>query len=160
MQAAKDTFLKTLAARLSVVNPARTVMLDGTLCPAVIATENQTPVPPNTELESFLLSWEGASHATPEAPLMYMDCKLSYSSRGTDAKLRTDRGRIITAMDSELLQLCQQRYAVKCDYTQTPPCALGTNIFWTQPVMTGLTDADGILLRTATIRLFFFPEVG
>ena len=45
MQAAKDTFLMTLAARLAVVNPARTVTMDGASRPAVMAVENETPVP-------------------------------------------------------------------------------------------------------------------
>jgi hypothetical protein len=159
MQAAKDTFLKTLADRLAVVNPARTVMLDGAARPAVIALENETPLPANTELETFLLSWQGAGQANPETTLMYVDCKVSYGSQGTDGMLRTDRGRILTAMDCELLQLCRKRSAAKCDYRQTPPCPLGTNIFWTIPVMEATSDVDGLLLRPATIRLFFFPEV-
>ena len=90
---------------------------------------------------------------------MYLDCKLSYGSKGTDDRLRTDRGRIVTAMDGELLRMCEPRYAAACDYTQTPPAALGTNIFWTSPVMEAPAEVDGVLLRTAKIRLFFFPEV-
>ncbi len=97
MQAAKDTFLRTLADRLAVVNPARTVTLDGASRPAVMAVENETPVPANTFLETFLLSWEGAGRAMPEGPLMYLDCKLSYGSKGTDEyvakRSRTHRDR-------------------------------------------------------------------
>ena len=159
MQAAKDTFLKTLATRLAVVNPARTVTLDGASRPAVIAVENETPLPANTVLETFLLHWEGASRAIPECPLMYVDCELSYGSEGTDSMLCMDRGRIVTAMDSELLQLCEPCHAPKCDYTQTPPSALGTNIFWTWPVMEPPSEVNGSLIRKATLRLFFFPEV-
>jgi hypothetical protein len=159
MQAAKDTFLKTLAARLAVVNPARTVTLDGASRPAVMAVENETPVPANTVLETFLLSWEGAGRVSPDVPLIYVDCKLSYGSEGTNDMLRTDRGRIVTAMDVELLRISQPNWAAKCDYTQTPPLALGTNIFWTLPVMVAPAEVDGVLQRTATIRLFFFPEV-
>jgi hypothetical protein len=159
MQAAKDTFLKTLADRLAVVNPARTVMLDGASRPAVIAVENENPLSADSELETFLLSWEGAGQATAGAALMYMDCKLIYGSRGTDDMLRTDRGRIVTAMDGELLQLCLQHRTAKCDYTQTPPSPLGTNIFWTQPVMEAPSEVNGVLQRTVTVRLFFFPEV-
>lgn len=158
MQAAKDTFLKTMAARLAVVNPARTVMLDGALRPAVIALENETPSPANAELETFLLSWEGAGRVSPDALLMYVDCKLSYGSQGTEAMMRSDRGRIVTAMDCELLRMCAPRRAAKCDYTQTPPYALGTSIFWTVPLMETPSEVNGVLLRTATIRLFFFLE--
>lgn len=62
MQAAKDTFLMTLAARLAVVNPARTMTLDGASRPAVMAVENETAMPANTLLEAFLLHWGGAGH--------------------------------------------------------------------------------------------------
>ena len=159
MQAAKDTFLKTLAARLAVINPARTVTLDGAARPAVIALENESSLPDNAEQETFLLSWEGAGQATPEPGLMYVDCKLSYGSHGTDGMLRTDRGRILTAMDRELMRMCRPCNAAKCDYTQTPASPLGSNVFWTQPVMEAASEANGILQRTATVRLFFFPEV-
>jgi hypothetical protein len=159
MQAAKDTFLMTLAGRLAVVNPSRTVTLDGASRPAVIAVENETPLPANAALETFLLNWEGANRAAAEGSLMYVDCALSYGSEGTDSMLRTDRGRIVTAMDRELLRLCEPCHAAKCDYTQTPPAALGTNIFWTWPVLEPPSEESGILTRTATVRLFFFPEV-
>jgi hypothetical protein len=159
MQAAKDTFLRTLADRLAVVNPARTVTLDGASRPAVMAAENETPVPANTFLETFLLSWEGGGRAMAEGSLMYLDCKLSYGSKGTNDMLRSDRGRIVTAMDGELLRLCAPCHAMACDYTQTPPAALGTNIFWTRPVMEAPSEVDGILLRTAKMRMFFFAEV-
>jgi hypothetical protein len=159
MQAAKDTFLKTLANRLAVVNPARTVTLDGASRPAVIAVENETPLPANTLLETFVLNWKGATHAMPEGPLMYMNCELSYGSKGTDSMLCMDRGRILTAMDRELLRLCEPCHTAKCDYIQTPPCSLGTNIFWTWPMMEPPIEDSGILTRTATLRLFFFPEV-
>jgi hypothetical protein len=159
MQAAKDTFLKTLAGRLAVVNPARTVMIDGAARPAVLVLENETPLPPDATLNTFLLSWEGAGQAMPGGPLMYLDCRVSYGSEGTNDMLRTDRGRILTAMDSELLQLCEQNRAAKCDYTLTPPFSLGTNIFWTLPVMETPSEVNGVFQRTATIRMFFFREV-
>ena len=159
MQAAKDSLVRTLTDRLAVVNPARTVTLDGASRPAVMAVENETPVPANTFLETFLLSWEGAGQVSPDSPLMYLDCNVSYGSKGTDDMLRTDRGRIVTAMDVELLRMCEPRNAAASDYTQTPPAALGTNIFWTLPVMTASAEEDGILVRTAKLRLFYFPEV-
>lgn len=160
MQAAKDTFLKTLATRLAVVNPARTVMVDGASREAVLTVENETALPAGAVLQAFLLNWEGAGRVAPEGPLMYVDCKLSYGSEGTDDMLGTDRGRIVTAMDNELRRICEPGWAGKSDYTKTPPAALGTNIFWTQPVMAAPTDVDGVLMRTAAIRVFFFAEVG
>jgi len=159
MQAAKDTFLRTLADRLAVLNPARTVTIDGAVRPAVLALENEGPLPPEAIPETFLLSWAGAGQAMPEGSLLYLDCKLSYGSEGTNDMLRTDRGRIQTNMDCELLQLCEQNSTPKCDYTRTPPSALGTNIFWTMPVMEAPSEVNGVFQRTASVRLFFFPEV-
>jgi hypothetical protein len=159
MQAAKDTFVRTLADRLAVVNPARTVTLDGASRPAVMAVENETPVPANTFLETFLLSFGGAGQVSPDSLLMYLDCSVSYGSKGTDDMLRTDRGRIVTTMDVELLRVCAPSNAAASDYTQTPPDALGSNIFWTRPVLDACTGVDGVILRTAKLRLFYFPEV-
>jgi hypothetical protein len=160
MQAAKDTFLMTLAARLAVVNPARTLTLDGVTRPAVLALENEIPMPTDTELETFLLSWQGVAKVAPGQPLMQMECTVSYGSKGTDDLLRTDRGRILTAMDRELLRICEPPSAAKCDYTQTPPAPLGTYIFWSAPVLeAAVGDGNGVLKRTAVIKLFFFPEV-
>jgi hypothetical protein len=159
MQATKDTFLKTLSNRLAVVNPARTVMIDGSARPAVLALENETPLLPTATLDTFLLTWAGAAKAMPEGPLMYLDCKISYGTEGSNGMLRTDRGRVLTAMDTELLQSCRPNFAHKCDYTLTPQSLLGTNIFWTAPMMEAPVEVNGILQRTATIRLFFFPEV-
>ena len=159
MQATKDTFLKTLSNRLAVVNPARTVTMDGEMRPAVLALENEIPMPAETQLETFLLNWQGAAQVNPGDTLLCLECKLSYGSKGTDDMLRTDRGRILTAMDSELLQMCEQNCAAKCDYTQTPPAALGTNIFWDAPVLEEVKSANGVLQRTAAVTVFFFPEV-
>jgi hypothetical protein len=160
MQAAKDTFLMTLAQRLAAVNPARTVTLDGVTRPAVAAVENETPAPAVTESECFQLSWEKSGWEMPETGLMFLDCKLSYGSRGTDAMLRSDRGRRVTAMEEELRRVLHPRTAAECDYTQTPPAALGANIFWTLPAMAAEKDVDGGVQRSATVRIYFFPEVG
>jgi len=159
MQAAKDTFLKALADRLTVANPARTVVMDGAPRPAVLALENESPLSPEVKPETFLLSWEGIGQAMPEGPLMYLDCKLSYGSGGTNDMLRMDRGRILTAMDRELLKLCEPNRTAKYDYTLSPPSVLGTNVFWTWPVMEAPSEMAGVIQRTAAIRVFFFPEV-
>lgn len=159
MQAAKDTFLKTLARRLVTVNPARTVTMDGAARPAVLTLENEVPMPADTELEAFLLSWQGASQVTPGQPLMQMECRLSYGSQGTDDLLHIDRGRILTAMDSELMQICEPKRAAKCDYTQTPAAALGSFIFWSAPELGEVKQAKGVLQRSAVMKVYFFPEV-
>ena len=84
MQAAKDTFLRTLATRLAVVNPARTVTLDGASRPAVMAVENETPLPANTVLETFLLNWEGGrpGHAEGRADVRGLQAELWQRGHG------------------------------------------------------------------------------
>jgi len=158
MQAAKDTFLKNLANNLAVVNPSRTVVLDGVSRSAVVTLENETPLPTETPLETFLLSWEDGGQAAAVGSLMYVDCKVSYGSKGSNERLRADRGRIVTAMDSELSRMCEQRCAEKYDFTKNPPVGLETMIFWTMPVMKASTDVDGLLQQTATMRLYYFSE--
>jgi len=74
--------------------------------------------------------------------------------------LRSDRGRIVTAMDGELLRLVCR--AVPCDGLRlhaNSTRSAGTNIFWTLPVLEVPSEVDGILLRTAKVRMFFFAEV-
>jgi hypothetical protein len=158
MQAAKDTFLKTLAARLATVNAARTIVMDGCARAAVIDESDETALPPAGS-DCFVLSWGEAGYAAMNSTLMYLDCTLSYASKGTDAMLRTDRGRTVGAMCGELLQICQPRIAAKMDYTNSTPKALGTQMFWTLPVMGAEKDSSGVLTRTAKLRIFFFPEV-
>lgn len=158
MQAAKDTFLKTLAARLSAVNATRTIVMDGCVRPAVIDESDEVAQPPAGG-DCFVLSWGEAGHAAMNSTLMYLDCTLSFASKGTDGMLRTDRGRAVGAMCGELLQMCQPRIAAKMDYTSSTPKALGTQMFWTLPVLGAEKDASGVLTRTAKLRIFFFPEV-
>jgi hypothetical protein len=174
MQAAKDTFLKTLAGRLAVLNPNRTVTVDGASRPGVLAVENENATPgnkvlhpgnstaglPGDWLEVFLLNWDDASYVMPEGRLMQVDCTAIYGSKGTDGMMGTDRGRIVNAMDLELRRISEPRQTTKADHTQNPPAALGSNIFWTQPVFANPSGANGVLMRAAKIRVFFFPEVG
>jgi hypothetical protein len=89
---------------------------------------------------------------------MEMQCEVTYATRGTDAMLRSDRGRILTAMDCELLKICRPECVAQCDYSQTPPAQVGTRLFWSQPVLGEVTDEDGTLKRRATLELFFFAE--
>lgn len=157
MQAAKDTFLKTLATRLATVNAARVVTIDGASRPAVLAVENENVIAAGNRPECFLLSWEEAGVAG--ASLWYVDCRIVYYTRGAADLVGTDRGRILTAMDTELRKICAPREATKYDYTSTTPAAQGTNVFWSRPAWAALTDEDGLLTRTTTLRLYFFPEV-
>jgi hypothetical protein len=158
MQAAKDTFLKTLANRLAVMNPSRTVTMDGVTRPAVVAMENETATATNAPVEAFLLNWEAAGEAAAGGTLRFLDCKLMYSTKGTQGVLYCDRGRIATAMHSELTRILEPCCAEKSDYTQQPPTPLGTRIFWGAPAIAAESDVDGVLSHTVAVRVFYFPE--
>lgn len=165
MQFSKDSFYVALRDRLVVVNPGRTVTMNGSTRPAVVAVENQ-PVQSTPEIANvFYLSW-GAARATADStsgrrPRVAMECSIRYGTAGI-LDGRVDRGRVLAALDLELLQICSPHYTAKLDYTQAPSVALGTNIVWTRPELGEVSVADltGIILqRVAKLTVHYFPEV-
>ncbi len=165
MQFAKDSFYVALRDRLAALNPARTVAINGVVRPAVLVVENEaataTPLLPN----AFHLIWSAAQTATGSAeakrPLITLICQISYGTSGTlDGGV--DRGRMMAALDSELLAICSPGRTEKQDYTQTPPADLGSSVIWTKPQLKAIeTDRKTglLMIRTAELMVFFFPEV-
>lgn len=157
MQTAKDTFLKTLAARLAALNAARTVSLDGVTRPAVVTAENETAA--GTLLEAFVLDWQDAHLALPGQGLTEIACRVRYATKGTAAKMNTDRGRTLTAMDEELMTICAPPWAAEYDYAPATPAAAGRRIFWSTPALGAVkSDGQGVLTRQAELTLFCFAE--
>jgi len=73
-----------------------------------------------------------------------------------------DRGRVMAALDTELLEICSPGRTKKLDYTQTTAADLGSNVIWTKPQLkpTEVDRKTGMLLvRNAELTVFFFPEV-
>ncbi len=69
MQFAKDSFYIALRDRLAVLNPARTVYLDGVTRPAVIVAENQPSTPSGGSSLRSLASGESTrARSAPMAP--------------------------------------------------------------------------------------------
>ena len=100
-----------------------------------------------------------------------MDCMISHHTFGT-VESGVDRGRTLTALDMELMSICQPLRTAKCDFTQTPSVDLGTNVFWTAPQFDSITGSNGPrrealpgktqsvrLERRALLKVFFFSEV-
>ena len=154
----KDTFYLALRNRLATVNPERKVVIDGVERPAVLVAENEpvnaAPPLPN----AFYLHWgapqivagsEGAAR-----PLMKMACRIAYQA-GTALAGAVDRGRMLSALDSELLRLTSPPRTPKLDATRTPSAPLNTYVFWGMPVF----DSPSTDTRTATLTVFFFSEV-
>lgn len=90
-------------------------------------------------------------------PLMQMKCGITYSTAGTPNSTGADRGRSLAELDTELLAICAAQIAVKTDYSQSPPVALGTNILWARPVFADAQSLGTELRRVATLTIFFYP---
>src|SRR5271167_4000585 len=103
MQNARDTFYVTLRDRLAALNPARTMVLRGVTRPGVLVEENElasAAVPVNV----FCLSWTGMSvDAQAALPLVTMVCQIRYATDGSSGNGGMDRGRMLAAMDGELV---------------------------------------------------------
>lgn len=185
MQFAKDSFFLALQQRLAGVNPARTITINGTTVPAVLAAENLPPASAEPQPNAFYIEWGTAAvidgHAG-NAALMSLDCVISYYTLGTVPSM-VDRGRVLGQLDNELLSICQPASTQKYDYTQSPSVDMGTSVFWNQPTFTQATASgvedntlayqgravrramyeqayqDGRTERRAELTIFFFSEV-
>lgn len=185
MQFAKDSFLLALQQRLGGLNPTRTVTINGTTVPAVVATENLPPSCAEPQPNVFYIEWGSAAvvdgHAG-NAALMSLECVISYYTLGTVQSM-VDRGRVLGQLDNELLGTCQPTNTEKYDYSQSPSVDLGTTVFWNQPAFQEATTSgvedntlayqsravrramyeqayqDGRAERRATLTVFFFSEV-
>ena len=172
MQFSKDSFYMALHDRLAVVNPLRTVTVDGATRPAVVVAENE-PVGATESLRDTFYLWWGTAvplkgHSEGKRPLFAMECAIFYHSEGT-ADDGSDRGRALAQLDLELLQMGSPAYVAKQDFTQATPQSLGTNVLWTRPEMDALTakdlelsrrgNAENDVWRKAKVMVFFYPEV-
>ncbi len=165
MQFAKDSFYVALRDRLAVVNPARTVAINGAVRPAVLVLENEPATAAPILANVFHLTWSTAQAApgeeTARRPLLALTCQISYGTSGTlDGGV--DRGRVMAALDGELLQICSPGQTKKQDFTHAIPTDLGSSVIWTKPALKAIeTDRKtGLLLaRDAELTVFFFPEV-
>lgn len=159
----------TLLTRLTSVNPARTVTLNGATRPAIIVAENELVIPVDPLPDAFYLEWgpsQMVERQTGNRTLMEMECTISYHTLGT-VQSGVDRGRTLGELDMELLNICQPQHTEKRDYTQAPSVDTGTGIMWTLPKFSDVTGADARykttlaprLERKATLSVFFYPEV-
>jgi hypothetical protein len=174
MQFTKDSFYMALRQRLAALNPLRTITLSGATRPAVVVAENELVIPIVPLPDAFYIEWGAAQVAarqTGSRQLMEMECVISYHTFGT-VESGVDRGRTLGALDTELLGICQPQNTAKRDYTQAPSVDLGTNILWTAPELGKVEGSEappnqklprlteGVRLeRSASLKVFFFPEV-
>ncbi len=160
MENAKDTFYLTLRNQLSIVNPARAVLLRGVERPGIYVEEAEgimALMPPDV----FVLRWKALKiNVNSPLPLAQMDCEIHYTTSGSGAFGGLDRGRALAAMDGELTQILAPASAPKFDYTKTPPVAMNNNIFWTEPAFGAIESTRDRVTRTATVTVFSYEGQG
>jgi hypothetical protein len=160
MQPTKDSFYIALRDRLVAVDPNRTVILDGATRPAIAVLENEPPSGAPLLSDTFYLHWGNARPAPLQAgTLMAMDCTITYCTKGSVPNASLDRGRDLASLDCDLLAICSPPQTPKCDYSASPPAALASTIFWTQPLLTAAKIISPYVGRDVTITVFFYPEV-
>ncbi|HEY0794602.1 MAG TPA: hypothetical protein VGD64_02365 [Acidisarcina sp.] len=160
MENAKDTFYLTLRNQLSIVNPARAVLLRGVERPGIYVEEAEgvmALIPPDV----FVLRWTGLKvNVNSPLPLAQMDCEIHYTTSGSGAFGGLDRGRAMSALDAELTTILIPASAPKFNYKLTPPVAINTNIFWTEPTFAPIESTRDRLTRVATVTLFSYEGQG
>jgi hypothetical protein len=166
MQNAKDTFYVTLQSRLATLNPARTIVVRGVVRPGTLVDENELPsawVP----VDAFRMEWTGLHvNSAGPMPMVAMECSIQYATDGTPGNSGMDRGRLLAAMDGELASAlgAEPHTVTKMNYSAAAggvmPAAMGTNVFWADPVFNAAVALDERLKRTTTVQVFAYQEAG
>lgn len=172
MQYAKDSFYAALRERMMALNPERTINLDGVSRAAIFVVENEPTSARAQQNDCFYLRWEGsrpvAQQCTGGRHMRALECVITYGTRGT-CESAVDRGRMLGALDRDLMGMCHPPETRKRDFTKSPSADLGSNIFWSEPEMGEIevndpSEAEAAsggarVERSARLTLFFFPEV-
>jgi hypothetical protein len=160
MQAAKDSFYVTLRDRLVVIDPQRTITLDGAMRPAIAVDENEPADGGPPLCDTFYLHWGSAHPVQPSvSTLMAAECTISYYTEGTEANAGLDRGRELASLDNDVLAISSPCCIAKCDYSSGSPVPLGSTLFWTPPVLNAAKVVSPYVGREAAVTVFFYPEV-
>ena len=166
MQSAKDTFYEVLRGRVAVGNPERTIVLRGVVRPGVMVVENEL-VSAASVVDCFRLSWgESEIDVDGAMPMVAMHCVIEYETAGTALNAGMDRGRMLAAMDGELLAAVKAwpQTALKMNYSWLAfgkaVAAMKTNIWWGD-VGFGVVTVEGERLkRVATVEVMSYQEAG
>jgi len=166
MQAAKDSFFRTLQSRLALVNPTRTILIDGVHRPAILAVENEPYPPPKLFFNTFYLHWLGApvvrGFARVAAPRYELIAQIEYFVQGTPGLQRpfANRGRLLGQLDRELIEILFPGHTPKLDYAVVPPRPLGSYLHWrwTPDLRTQAEGEGSVLRRLATVTVSVYLE--
>lgn len=160
MQNAKDSFYMALRTRLIAINPERTILLRGTVRPGILLEEAEAPFGqlPN---DVFVLRWLGlGADGEPVSSMMAAECEILYQTCGTQSFGGLDRGRLLSAMDQELITMLAPYCTPKLNYASTPPAALLTQVFWDEPSFGSIAVQRDRLSRSAKAIVYSYQEQG
>jgi len=160
MQNAKDSFYMALRTRLAAINPARTILLRGTVRPGILVEEAETPFSqlPN---DVFILRWLGLGVDLDLGSTMAAEqCEILYQTCGTQSFGGLDRGRSLSKMDEELTAMLQPLSTPKLNYTVTPTALMLTNVFWDEPGFGPIVIQRDRLSRSANVMIYSYQEQG
>jgi hypothetical protein len=160
MQNAKDSFYVALRTRLIAINPNRTILLRGTVRPGILVEDAEAPFAqlPN---DVFVLRWLGLGVDVDLASTMAAeDCDIIYQTCGTQSFGGLDRGRALSEMDEELMAMIQPFYTPKLNFTNQPPAAMLTQVFWDEPAFSPIVIQRDRLTRTAKVAVYSYQEQG
>ncbi len=160
MQNAKDSFYMALRARLTTINPDRTTLLRGAVRPGILVEEAEAP---SSQLpgDVFILRWLGLGADLDLASTMVAEeCEIIYQTCGTQIFGGLDRGRSLSAMDTELLAMLQPFYTPKLNLSVQPPVTMLTQVFWDEPGFTPIVIQRDRLCRSARVMVFSYQEQG
>ncbi len=166
MQNAKDTFYELLRDRLTVLNPGRTIVIRGVSRPGVLVEENEFATAFHLP-DCFRMRWlQSVTDANGAMPLMTLTCAIDYETPGTPANGGMDRGRLLAAMDGEILAALNQwpHNSPKYNYTALPSggpaTAMATSIWWAEPAFGPVEVKQDRLARTVTVAVMSYQEAG
>jgi hypothetical protein len=160
MQNAKDSFYMAMRTRLTAINPARTILLRGTVRPGILVEEAEAPMNPLPN-DVFVLRWAGLGVDTDLCTTMAaQECEILYQTCGTQSFGGLDRGRALSEMDEEIVTMLQPFYAAKMNYAATPPMAMLTQVFWNEPGLTPVVTQRDRLSRSAKVVVYSYQEQG
>jgi len=160
MQNAKDSFYMALRARLAAINPERTILLRGAVRPGILVEEAEAPF---NQLPSdvFVLRWLGLGvDLELDSTMAAGECEILYQTCGSQSFGGLDRGRLMNAMDEELVAMLQPFWTPKLNYTATPPAAMLTKVFWDEPVLGAVAAQRDRLSRSAKVMVYSYQEQG
>ena len=117
----------------------------------------------------FCLHWAGLSvDAQGALPLATMSCQIQYATDGDAGNGGMDRGRLLAAMDGELVaavsaapqSVAKVNYVGAAGGSGVAPVTLGTNVFWGDAAFGPVVVEDERLERTATVTVWCYQEAG